>query len=209
MSQSEINSKNGAQSTVSSEEFDRMPLKQRLKLLFSGNRISVDSELKSERIQKNCKAPFFASLYHMEFSCIFLTVYCFDYLKTAGRLGESYHEKNSQNQCARSSSFTASGVSEIDGTVERGSLQSLVVENPVKVKLECGESNGESCLSSCMNMSNGSGIESNSDAETSIEFLDELDHVLLKDRLKRLLARFHSLSVSLFFPYFEVPFSSL
>ncbi|XP_057807190.1 uncharacterized protein LOC131021881 [Salvia miltiorrhiza] len=155
MAHSEILSKNGAQKTEWSEEFERMPLKQRLKLLFASNRISVDSELKSEQLQNKC------------------------------HLGDFNHEKDSEHKCVKSSHVPAAGVSEKGGSVGRSSLQeSLVVENPIKVKTEDGENGVESCLGACMNISNGVGIE----AETRLEFLDELDHVVLKERLRRLVA---------------------
>lgn len=48
MAQSEVNPGNVAEKVVWSEELERVPLKQRLKLLLASHRISVDSDLKSQ-----------------------------------------------------------------------------------------------------------------------------------------------------------------
>ncbi|KAH6796919.1 hypothetical protein C2S52_021473 [Perilla frutescens var. hirtella] len=152
MAQSEIHSKNGSQKTVWSEEFERVPLKQRLKLLLASNRISGDSDVKSGKIHNSCD------------------------------LGESNHEKNSGNKCLNSSHITATAVIEKAGSLSSSLQGSLVVENPVKVKIECVEFNVESRLEDCINIS-----KAKSEAEMSVGFLDELDHVVLKERLRRLL----------------------
>ncbi|XP_047956949.1 uncharacterized protein LOC125202569 isoform X2 [Salvia hispanica] len=149
MAQSETLPQNGA------EDFDRVPLKQRLKLLFASNCISIDSELKSRRLQQTPEPPFPAIRHSGKFK----------------------HENDSENKCVKSSHVTAAGV-----------YESLVVESPIKVKIEDGENNvGSCCFGDCKHVSNCIGIESNSKAEMRHEHLDELDHVVLKERLRRLL----------------------
>ncbi|KAL1540770.1 hypothetical protein AAHA92_25075 [Salvia divinorum] len=159
-------SKNGALKMV---DFDRMPLKQRLKLLFATNCISIDSELKSRQLQQTPESPFLAIRHSGKFK----------------------HENDSENKCVKSSHVIAAGVSEKAASVGTNSLQeSSVVEIPIKVKIEDGENNVESCcFGDCTNISNGIGIEANSEADMRHGHLDldELDHVVLKERLRRLL----------------------
>ncbi|KAG6400825.1 hypothetical protein SASPL_137668 [Salvia splendens] len=135
MAQSETLSRNGA------GDFDRMPLNQRLKLLFATNCISIDSELKSRQLQQTT----FPSICHS---------------------GRFKHEIDSENKCVKSSHVTAAGVYEKAASV-------VEIESPIEVKIEDGENNVD--------------IKSNSEAEMRHEHLDELDHVVLKERLRRLL----------------------
>ncbi|XP_042016780.1 uncharacterized protein LOC121764816 isoform X2 [Salvia splendens] len=135
MAQSETLSRNGA------DDFDRMPLNQRLKLLFASHCISIDSELKSRQLQQT---PFPA-------------------IRHSGRFK---HEIDSENKCVKSSHVTAAGVYEKAASV-------VEIESPIEVKIEDGENNVD--------------IKSNSEAEMRHEHLDELDHVFLKERLRRLL----------------------
>lgn len=61
--------------------------------------------------------------------------------------------------------------------------------DPVKVKIECDENSVQSRVRHCVNIDRAGA---NSEAKPSIKVLDELDHVVLKDRLKMLITRFAS-----------------
>lgn len=191
------NSKRGAHNTVWSEEFERLPLKHRLKLLLASNRLPLDSDVKSDKILKNCEcdSPFLAifgtwdklelffaaHIIGIILLCCISILLLFIFQKNAGFLGEFNHGKNSENRWLNSSHITASAASERAGLAESSYFQeSLVVENPVEVKIECGE---------------------DSETKMSVEVLDKLDHVVFKERLRMLLTRFH---FYLFFYFFDV-----
>ncbi|KAK6127451.1 hypothetical protein DH2020_038800 [Rehmannia glutinosa] len=126
MAESEINFENGAQETAwSGDEFERVPLKQRLKLLLASHRMSVDSDLKSES-QIPVIPPWVTD----------------------------------------SSAFF-----------------------PVTVKIECADNHFENSSANCMNGSYLAGTQAavNFEPEMSDEYRDDLEHVVLKERLRRLL----------------------
>lgn len=124
----------------------------------------------------------------------------FIFQKNVGFLGEFNHGKNSENRWLNSSHITASAASERAGSAESSSFQeSLIVENPVEGKIECGENNVESRLGECVNIANRSGVQANSETKMVVEALDKLDHVVFKERLRMLLTRFQFLFIYLHF----------
>lgn len=138
----------------------------------------------------------------IEISLHFPKLCCFHILKIAGDLGEFNHGKNPETKCFKSSHVTAAGVSEKAGSVGISSPQeSLVVEDPIKVKIEDGENTVDTCLGDWINISS-IGIEANSEAETRLESLNELDHVVLKERLRRLVRRFIFIFIFFFLFFF-------
>lgn len=61
------------------------------------------------------------------------------------------------------------------------------------MSVECADIDFKSTSANCSNASSFAGIQAvKSEPEMSDEFLDELDHVVLKERLRRLLQRFQS-----------------
>ncbi|KAL8550171.1 hypothetical protein ACS0TY_008846 [Phlomoides rotata] len=126
MTQSEIDFQNGAEKMAWSEEHERVPLKQRLKLLLASSRISADSCLESEKANGN--------------------------------------------------------------VVSSSPQEPSVIQNSIEAKVECAAIDVESSSANCSNASSLAGIQAvKSEPEMSDEFLDELDHVVLKERLRRLL----------------------
>ncbi|KAL2252471.1 UNVERIFIED_CONTAM: hypothetical protein Sindi_0041800 [Sesamum indicum] len=150
MAQSEINLENGAEKTVWSEEYERVPLKQRLKLLLASHRVSVDSELKSER-QIPVLPP---------------------------NVGVAAAEKRENGHCdIQHLQSGCSAEEQVIETVERHA-----------VKVECAGNCVESPSATYLNGSILAGSQTViSEHEMGDESLDELDHVVLKERLKRLL----------------------
>lgn len=133
---------------------------------------------------------FFFFLSFLKFH-LFFTNFCI--LKNAGDLGEINDEENVEHKRVNSSHAIAASISGKVVSVDSSSLhESLFVQNPVTVKVECADNYVESSSANCMNIASLAGIQAiNSEPETSEEFLDELDHVVLKERLRRLLTRFH------------------
>ncbi|XP_011085839.1 uncharacterized protein LOC105167716 isoform X2 [Sesamum indicum] len=160
MAQSEINLENGAEKTVWSEEYERVPLKQRLKLLLASHRVSVDSELKSER-QIPVLPP---------------------------NVGVAAAEKRENGHCDIQSGCSAE--EQVIETVERhaGELGDSNHHENLSLKVECAGNCVESPSATYLNGSILAGSQTViSEHEMGDESLDELDHVVLKERLKRLL----------------------
>ncbi|KAK6154131.1 hypothetical protein DH2020_013770 [Rehmannia glutinosa] len=182
MAESEINFENGAQETAwSGDEFERVPLKQRLKLLLASHRMSVDSDLKSES-QIPVIPPWVTD------SSAFLN------------LGAVVAEKRENGHC--DSQFGCSAEEQMIETLRKEerhagnrswiSLQeSLFVKSPVTVKVECADNHFENSSANCMNGSYLAGTQAavNFEPEMSDEYRDDLEHVVLKERLRRLLTR--------------------
>ncbi|KAI3462168.1 hypothetical protein Pfo_018831 [Paulownia fortunei] len=203
MAHSEINFENGAQKTVWSEEFERVPLKQRLKLLLASHRVSVDSNLKSE-----CQTPVlppivgvavaekrengYCDSQHLQSGCsaeeqIIETAPKEE--RHAGELGELDRQENLAHKCVNSHTIAAAAATseKVDSVGSSSLHESLFVKNPVPVKVEFADNHVVSSSANCMNGSCLTGIQAvNFEAEMSDE-LDELDHVVLKERLRRLL----------------------
>lgn len=69
--------------------------------------------------------------------------------------------------------------------------QSLLSEYPVLVKVECTDNGVMNSLRKCTKGSFGAGLEAvKIRTQISDDILDELDHVVLKERLRRLLTRY-------------------
>ncbi|KAL0463387.1 UNVERIFIED_CONTAM: hypothetical protein Slati_0226300 [Sesamum latifolium] len=150
MAQSEINLENGAEKTVWSEEYERVPLKQRLKLLLASHRVSVDSELKSER-QIPVLPP---------------------------NVGVAAAEKRVNGHCdLQHLKSGCSAEEQVIETVERHAVK-------VEPTGNCVESPSTTYLNGSILAGNQAVI---SEPEMGDESLDELDHVVLKERLRRLL----------------------
>ncbi|KAL3630428.1 hypothetical protein CASFOL_023412 [Castilleja foliolosa] len=65
-------------------------------------------------------------------------------------------------------------------------------DSQAQVKVEYADNHVESSSTSCMNVSSVAGVQAAVESELSIEYLDELEHVVLKERLRMLLARLKS-----------------
>ncbi|KAK4411771.1 hypothetical protein Sango_0250100 [Sesamum angolense] len=163
MAETEINLENGAGKTVWSEEYERVPLKQRLKLLLASHRVSADSELKSERqipvLPPNVgvaaaekRENGHCDVQHLQSGCSAEEQVIEMVERHGGELGDSNHHENlllkveSAGNCVESPSATY-----VDGSILAGNQ--AVISEP-----EMGD-----------------------------ESLDELDYVVLKERLRRLL----------------------
>ncbi|GFP92649.1 hypothetical protein PHJA_001409100 [Phtheirospermum japonicum] len=200
MAQSENNFKNGAQATTwSGDEFERVPLKQRLKLLLSNYRSGSDLNLETHissiprslgvsvaekwenghwDSQNGCYAE----------ECMTETVRKEE--RHAGELGECDNQENIPNTCASSThTVAAAAISDKFDSVGSSSLhESLFVKNPVTVKAEYADNLVESSSTSCTSVSSVAGVQAAVESEMIIEYLDELEHVVLKERLRMLLA---------------------
>ncbi|KAL0423201.1 UNVERIFIED_CONTAM: hypothetical protein Sradi_0854900 [Sesamum radiatum] len=186
MAETEINLENGAGKTVWSEEYERVPLKQRLKLLLASHRVSVDSELKSERqipvLPPNVgvaaaekRENGHCDVQHLQCGCSAEEQVIEMVERHGGELGDSNHHCFS---CfAHKTTF---------------------LENPITVKVESAGNCVESPSATYANCSILAGNQAViSEPEMGDESLDELDHVVLEERLRRLLTSQHPLDFNL------------
>ncbi|KAL0381073.1 UNVERIFIED_CONTAM: hypothetical protein Sangu_0171600 [Sesamum angustifolium] len=150
MAETEINLENGAGKTVWSEEYERVPLKQRLMLLLASHRVSVDSELKSER-QIPVLPP---------------------------NVGVAAAEKRENGHFDLQ--HLQSGCSAEEQVIEMVEMHGVKVESAGN----CVESPSATYVNSSILAGNQAII---SEPEMGDESLDELDHVVLEERLRRLL----------------------
>ncbi|PIN11243.1 hypothetical protein CDL12_16152 [Handroanthus impetiginosus] len=202
MAQSEINFE-----TVWSEEQERVPLKQRLKLLLASHRIPVISGVHVEdrildlpsnggaggeavaekRGNEQCDSQSGCSTEKSMTETISRPK---KHAENAGQLGESDNQENLAYKCMNSRdtvapAATAEKTSSVDSSLLPGSL---CMKHPITVKVECADDGVATSSANCMDGSSLAGIHSvKVEPEMSDEFLDELDHIVLKERLTRLL----------------------
>ncbi|KAG8373482.1 hypothetical protein BUALT_Bualt11G0028800 [Buddleja alternifolia] len=208
MAQSKINFENGAQESVWSQEHERVPLKQRLKMLLASHPIAVDFDVKSESeppVLPPNVGEAVAEIWDNEDNSLRSDCSAEEQMietilkeeRHAGELGEFSNQENLANKCMNTShTITAAATSEKVDPVHSNSLRgSCSTVYPVTVKVECADIGVESPSANCINVSSLAGIQAaNFESEMGDQFLDELDHVVLKERLRRLLTRFLFLS---------------
>ncbi|KAL8038303.1 hypothetical protein ABFX02_11G098000 [Erythranthe guttata] len=168
---------NGDESMVWSEELERVPLKQRLKLLLASHRISVDSCLKSER--RSPVLPPTVGVAGKEERenghCDTQSGFCAEermnekVLEAERRTGDL--ELKDQENLASAPSV------KIDSVGSSSLYESVCVTDPVTVKLECDD-----------NLVEGSSRSEIQAFSSEPEMSDELDHASLKERLRGFLA---------------------
>ncbi|KAL3838701.1 hypothetical protein ACJIZ3_023292 [Penstemon smallii] len=211
MAQSEIKIESFAQETAFAEDYEGMPLKQRLKLLLASRRISFDVDLKSE-IELGIPAIAVDGVVEKRGNEGSHSQSCYSaeekMTDTVSRLersaGKPVECNNHDNVDSSLAAATTSGVDSVDKCSVHWSL---AFKHPVKLKVEPADNGVESQSTGCMKDSSGAGIQTvNIEPEVNVGYLDELDHVLLKERLRTLLK---SKSMGLQATMLEVNFSGI
>lgn len=203
MAQSEIKSENEVQKPIWSEEQERVPLKQRLKLLLASQRLHLgfdakpDSEIGVEPINSTGILVFKKE-----------NDECDSQHSNSGSVQEEMIERvlwerrhsGGSRECKNQGTvadncMTTNKMSCVVPTPEKidsidtiSLAQSLMSECPVAVKVECTDNGVMNSLRKCTKGSIGAGLEAvKIRTQISDDILDDLDHVVLKERLRQLL----------------------
>ncbi|GER47085.1 hypothetical protein STAS_24163 [Striga asiatica] len=220
MSQSVNKFTNGARPTAwFGDEFESVPLKQRLKLLLANYRMSdpnliwedrfsskpptSDTAVAGKWVNGQCDSQ------HLQNGCSGEEQMSGTVRKDErhpGELGKSDNPENLANNCM-SSNLTVSTAAFTATSEQADSLrESLRVQDPFTVKVEPADNHVESSSASGMSGFSQAGSQAavNIEPHNNVEYRDDLDHVVLKERLRRLLARCDCMIVNFSLVKFDI-----
>lgn len=190
--------RNGARESLWSEEHDRVPLKQRLKMLLASKKFEDFDASKTPIIDVYAKKEdehFESQVTHSS---------CSTWKEMSDRVSSEQSGLGECNRMEPDANNDAALIAMKFGVVDAGIVKvgkvsdtvgfspqhTVLLKYPVKLEAENTENNSMGSLETCLIGSSNANVQENAiSTEIHEVFLDDLDHIVLKERRRLLLSR--------------------